>query len=306
MLISLSSDNIYRLFNRNYLAMTAKIIDGKAIAEQNLNKLKQEILERENNDIRRPCLAVILVGDDPASSIYVNKKKSACENVGIKSVSHQLPTDTNQSNLNDLINTLNQDEDVDGILVQSPLPKHLDEELIIELISPNKDVDGFHPFNIGSLAIRQPRLRSCTPYGVIKMLKASNINLEGLDATIVGVSNNVGRPMALELLLEKCTITSCHSRTKDLEAKVRQADLVVVAAGKQNLVRGEWIKKGAIVVDIGINRINNKLVGDVEFEVASQNASYITPVPGGVGPMTVATLMENTLQAQKLNAIGLQ
>ena len=286
--------------------MTAKIIDGKAIAEQNLNKLKQEILERENNDIRRPCLAVILVGDDPASSIYVNKKKSACENVGIKSVSHQLPTDTNQSNLNDLINTLNQDKDVDGILVQSPLPKHLDEDLIIELISPNKDVDGFHPFNIGSLAIRQPRLRSCTPYGVIKMLKASNINLEGLDATIVGVSNNVGRPMALELLLEKCTITSCHSRTKDLEAKVRQADLVVVAAGKQNLVRGEWIKKGAIVVDIGINRINNKLVGDVEFEVASQNASYITPVPGGVGPMTVATLMENTLQAQKLNAIGLQ
>ena len=286
--------------------MTAKIIDGKAIAEQNLNKLKQEILERENNDIRRPCLAVILVGDDPASSIYVNKKKSACENVGIKSVSHQLPTDTKQSNLNDLINTLNQDEDVDGILVQSPLPKHLDEELIIELISPNKDVDGFHPFNIGSLAIRQPRLRSCTPYGVIKMLKASNINLEGLDATIVGVSNNVGRPMALELLLEKCTITSCHSRTKDLEAKVRQADLVVVAAGKQNLVRGEWIKKGAIVVDIGINRINNKLVGDVEFEVASQNASYITPVPGGVGPMTVATLMENTLQAQKLNGIGLQ
>ena len=286
--------------------MTAKIIDGKAIAEQNLNKLKQEILERENNDIRRPCLAVILVGDDPASSIYVNKKKSACENVGIKSVSHQLPTDTKQSNLNDLINTLNQDEDVDGILVQSPLPKHLDEELIIELISPNKDVDGFHPFNIGSLAIRQPRLRSCTPYGVIKMLKASNINLEGLDATIVGVSNNVGRPMALELLLEKCTITSCHSRTKDLEAKVRQADLVVVAAGKQNLVRGEWIKKGAIVVDIGINRINNKLVGDVEFEVASQNASYITPVPGGVGPMTVATLMENTLQAQKLNAISLQ
>ena len=287
-------------FNRNYLAMTAKIIDGKAIAEQNLNKLKQEILERENNDIRRPCLAVILVGDDPASSIYVNKKKSACENVGIKSVSHQLPTDTNQSNLNDLINTLNQDEDVDGILVQSPLPKHLDEELIIELISPNKDVDGFHPFNIGSLAIRQPRLRSCTPYGVIKMLKASNINLEGLDATIVGVSNNVGRPMALELLLEKCTITSCHSRTKDLEAKVRQADLVVVAAGRQNLVRGEWIKKGAIVVDIGINRINNKLVGDVEFEVASQFASHITPVPGGVGPMTIAMLLKNTLLSRSL------
>jgi methylenetetrahydrofolate dehydrogenase (NADP+)/methenyltetrahydrofolate cyclohydrolase len=286
--------------------MTAKFIDGKAIAEQNLNKLKKEIIERENEGIRPPCLAVILVGDDPASSIYVNKKKSACANVGIISVSHQLPSDTTQPDLNDLINTLNQDKDVDGILVQSPLPKHLDEDLIIELISPNKDVDGFHPFNIGSLAIRQPRLRSCTPYGVIKMLKASNINLEGLDATIVGVSNNVGRPMALELLLEKCTITSCHSRTKDLENKVRQADLVVVAAGRQNLVRGEWIKKGAIVVDIGINRINNKLVGDVEFEVASQFASHITPVPGGVGPMTVATLMENTLQAQKLSAIGLQ
>ncbi|MDC0542900.1 bifunctional methylenetetrahydrofolate dehydrogenase/methenyltetrahydrofolate cyclohydrolase FolD [Methylophilaceae bacterium] len=286
--------------------MTAKIIDGNAISKENLSKLKQEILKRRNEGIRPPCLAVILVGDDPASSIYVNKKKSACDNVGIKSVSHQLPTDTSQPDLNNLINTLNQDKGVDGILVQSPLPKHLDEELIIELISPNKDVDGFHPFNIGSLAIRQPRLRSCTPYGVIKMLKASKINLEGLDATIVGVSNNVGRPMALELLLEKCTITSCHSRTKDLENKVRQADLVVVAAGRQNLVRGEWIKKGAIVVDIGINRINNKLVGDVEFEVASKNASYITPVPGGVGPMTVATLMENTLQAQKLNDIGLQ
>ena len=286
--------------------MTAKIIDGNAISKENLSKLKQEILKRRNEGIRPPCLAVILVGDDPASSIYVNKKKSACDNVGIKSVSHQLPTDTSQPDLNNLINTLNQDKGVDGILVQSPLPKHLDEELIIELISPNKDVDGFHPFNIGSLAIRQPRLRSCTPYGVIKMLKASKINLEGLDATIVGVSNNVGRPMALELLLEKCTITSCHSRTKDLENKVRQADLVVVAAGRQNLVRGEWIKKGAIVVDIGINRVNNKLVGDVEFEVASQFASHITPVPGGVGPMTVATLMENTLQAQKLSAIGLQ
>jgi len=286
--------------------MTAKIIDGNAISKENLSNLKQEIQQRENDGIRPPCLAVILVGEDPASSIYVNKKKSACENVGIKSVSHHLPTDTTQSDLNDLIKSLNENEDVDGILVQSPLPKQLNEDLIIELISPNKDVDGFHPFNIGSLAIRQPRLRSCTPYGVIKMLKAAKINLEGLDATIVGVSNNVGRPMALELLLEKCTITSCHSKTKDLEGKVRQADLVVVAAGRQNLVKGEWIKQGAIVVDIGINRIENKLVGDVEFEVASKNASYITPVPGGVGPMTVATLMENTLQAQKLNSPSLQ
>lgn len=286
--------------------MTAKIIDGNAISKENLSNLKQEIQQRVHDGIRPPCLAVILVGEDPASSIYVNKKKSACENVGIKSVSHHLPTNTTQSDLNDLIKTLNENEDVDGILVQSPLPEQLDEDLIIELISPNKDVDGFHPFNIGSLAIRQPRLRSCTPYGVIKMLKAAKINLEGLDATIVGVSNNVGRPMALELLLEKCTITSCHSKTRNLEEKVRQADLVVVAAGRQNLVKGEWIKQGAIVVDIGINRIDKKLVGDVEFEVASKNASYITPVPGGVGPMTVATLMENTLQAQKLNSFSLQ
>ena len=274
--------------------MVAKIIDGNAISKECLSLLKEEIQQRKNEGIRPPCLAVILVGDDPASSIYVNKKKSP------------FSSNTTQSDLNDLINTLNKNKDVDGILVQSPLPKNLNEELIIELISPNKDVDGFHPFNIGSLAIRQPRLRSCTPYGVIKMLKASDIELEGLDATIVGVSNNVGRPMALELLLEKCTITSCHSRTKNLEEKVRQADLVVVAAGKQNLVRGEWIKKGAIVIDIGINRIDNKLVGDVEFEVASKNASYITPVPGGVGPMTVSTLMENTLQAQKLNNSSLQ
>ena len=286
--------------------MTAQLIDGKKIAGDLLLNIKEEITQRESEGIRKPCLAVLLIGDNPASEVYVRNKKIACEKVGIKSISMDLKDDVSEKEVLDLVNKLNNDPEVDGILVQSPLPKHLDEELIIELISPNKDVDGFHPFNIGSLAIRQPRLRSCTPYGVIKMLKASNINLEGLDATIVGVSNNVGRPMALELLLEKCTITSCHSRTKNLEEKVRQADLVVVAAGRQNLVKGEWIKKGAIVVDIGINRINNKLVGDVEFQVASQNASYITPVPGGVGPMTVATLMENTLQAQKLNGIGLQ
>jgi len=193
---------------------------------------------------------------------------------------------------------INKSTSIDGLIVQLPLPNHIDEKKIINTIDVKKDVDGFHPINIGLLAIRQPKLRPCTPFGVIKMIKASNINLEGLDATIVGVSNNVGRPMALELLIEKCTITSCHSKTKDLEEKVRQADLVVVAAGRQNLVRGEWIKKGAIVIDIGINRINDKLVGDVEFNVASQNAAYITPVPGGVGPMTVATLMENTLIAQ--------
>ncbi|MBL6686110.1 MAG: bifunctional methylenetetrahydrofolate dehydrogenase/methenyltetrahydrofolate cyclohydrolase FolD [Methylophilaceae bacterium] len=280
--------------------MVAQIIDGKQIASDLLEKIRQEILERASNGIRNPCLAVILIGDNPASHVYVKNKKLACEKVGIKSVAYDFDSSITQNELLRLVKEINSNQEIDGILIQSPLPEHIDEDVIINAIDPKKDVDGFHPFNIGLLAIRQPKLRSCTPYGVIKMLKASNINLEGLDATIVGVSNNVGRPMALELLLEKCTTTSCHSRTKNLEEKVRQADLVVVAAGRQNLVRGEWIKKGAIVIDIGINRVDNKLVGDVEFEVASKNAAYITPVPGGVGPMTVATLMENTLIAQKL------
>ena len=281
--------------------MTAKIIDGKQIAKDLLENIRLEIIERANHGQRNPCLAVILVGDDPASEVYVKNKKIACEKVGIKSLSYDVESNISQAELLAIVNKLNADKDVDGILVQSPLPNHINEEEIIHAIHPNKDVDGFHPMNIGLLALRQPRLRSCTPYGVIKMLKATGIELKGLDATIVGVSNNVGRPMALELLLEACTITSCHSKTKDLEQKVRQADLVVVAAGRQNLVKGEWIKKDAIVIDIGINRIDGKLVGDVEFDSASKNAGYITPVPGGVGPMTVATLMENTLLAQKLS-----
>jgi methylenetetrahydrofolate dehydrogenase (NADP+)/methenyltetrahydrofolate cyclohydrolase len=280
--------------------MTAKIIDGKSIANDLLDAVRKSILINEKEGIRNPCLAVILIGDNPASHVYVRNKKLACEKVGIKSLSYDFNESITEQELLKLVKDINLNSEIDGILIQSPIPNHIDEDNIIKAIDPLKDVDGFHPINIGLLAIRQPRLRPCTPYGVIKMLKASNINLEGLDATIVGVSNNVGRPMALELLIEKCTITSCHSKTKNLEAKVRQADLVVVAAGRQNLVRGEWIKKGAIVIDIGINRINNKLVGDVEFNVASKNAAYITPVPGGVGPMTVATLMENTLLAQKL------
>ena len=280
--------------------MTAKIIDGKSIANDLLDTVRKLILINEKEGIRNPCLAVILIGDNPASHVYVKNKKLACEKVGIKSLAYDFDESITEQELLKLVKDINLNSEIDGILIQSPLPNHIDEDNIIKAIDPLKDVDGFHPINIGLLAIRQPQLRPCTPYGVIKMLKASNINLEGLDATIVGVSNNVGRPMALELLIEKCTITSCHSKTKDLEAKVRQADLVVVAAGRQNLVRGEWIKKGAIVIDIGINRINNKLVGDVEFNVASKNAAYITPVPGGVGPMTVATLMENTLLAQKL------
>ena len=280
--------------------MVAKIIDGKCIAEKLLLKVKEEILDRRNIGIEPPVLAVILIGEDPASEVYVRNKKIACEKVGIKSISYNLDAEISQDELLLLVNKLNTDPKITGILVQAPLPHHISEDLIIDAIHPNKDIDGFHPLNMGLLVNRQPKLRPCTPYGVIKMLKASNIALKGLDATIVGVSNHVGRPMALELLMEGCTTTSCHSRTKNLEKKVNDADLVVVAAGKQNLVKGEWIKEGAIVVDIGINRVNGKLVGDVEFNVAKLKASYITPVPGGVGPMTVATLMENTLLAQKL------
>jgi methylenetetrahydrofolate dehydrogenase (NADP+) / methenyltetrahydrofolate cyclohydrolase len=281
--------------------ITAKIIDGKAIAENLLNDIKLKIDNRLANNKRAPCLAVVLVGADPASAIYVGRKRKACEKVGIRSISHELPASLSEAELLALIDTLNKDATVDGILVQSPLPQHIDEEKLIERISVDKDVDGFHPFNIGRLAIRQPTLRSCTPFGVIKMLQATDINLMGLDATIVGVSNHVGRPMALELLLAGCTITSCHRHTKDLEGKVRQADLVVVAAGKVGLVKGDWIKPGAIVVDIGINRLaDGTICGDVDFDAAKTRASYITPVPGGVGPMTVATLMENTLLALEL------
>lgn len=281
--------------------ISAKIIDGKAIAEKLLSDIKTKIDARIAAGKRAPCLAVILVGADAASAIYVRNKRKACEKVGIRSIAHELSASLSEAELLALINNLNNDDTVDGILVQSPLPPQINEEHIIERISVDKDVDGFHPFNIGRLAIRQPTLRSCTPFGVIKMLQAANIDLMGLDATIVGVSNHVGRPMALELLLAGCTITSCHRHTKDLAGKVRQADLVVVAAGKAGLVQGDWIKAGAIVVDIGINRLaDGSICGDVDFNAAKARASYITPVPGGVGPMTVATLMENTLLALEL------
>lgn len=281
--------------------ISAKIIDGKAIAEKLLSDIKTKIDARIAAGKRAPCLAVILVGADAASAIYVRNKRKACEKVGIRSIAHELSASLSEAELLALINDLNNDDTVDGILVQSPLPPQINEEHIIERISADKDVDGFHPFNIGRLAIRQPTLRSCTPFGVIKMLQAANIDLMGLDATIVGVSNHVGRPMALELLLAGCTITSCHRHTKDLAGKVKSADLVVVAAGKAGLVQGDWIKEGAIVVDIGINRLaDGSICGDVDFNAAKARASYITPVPGGVGPMTVATLMENTLLALEL------
>lgn len=281
--------------------MTAQIIDGKAIAENLLKEIKTKIDARIAANKRAPCLAVVLVGADAASAIYVRNKRLACDKVGILSIAHELPASTSEADLLILIDKLNNDASVDGILVQSPLPPQIQDEHIIERISADKDVDGFHPYNIGRLTVRQPTLRSCTPFGVIKMLQAANIDLMGLDATIVGVSNHVGRPMALELLLAGCTITSCHRHTKDLEGKVRQADLVVVAAGKAGLVKGSWIKPGAIVVDIGINRLaDGTICGDVDFNTAIERAAYITPVPGGVGPMTVATLMENTLLALEL------
>jgi methylenetetrahydrofolate dehydrogenase (NADP+) / methenyltetrahydrofolate cyclohydrolase len=281
--------------------MTAKIIDGKAIAEDLLGIIKTNIDKRIAAGKRAPCLAVVLVGADPASAIYVRNKRKACEKVGIRSIAHDLPASTSQKDLFALINSLNDDPTVDGILVQSPLPPQISDEAIIERINVNKDVDGFHPYNIGRLAVRQPTLRSCTPFGVVKLLQAANIELMGLDAVIVGVSNHVGRPMALELLLAGCTITSCHRHTKDLASKVKSADLIVAAAGKAGLIQGDWIKQGAIVVDIGINRLaDGTICGDVDFNAAKARASYITPVPGGVGPMTVATLMENTLLALEL------
>ena len=283
--------------------MSAQIINGKMVAEQLLEKLKKQVEQNVANGLRPPALAVVLVGNDPASSIYVRNKRLACEKVGISSIAYDLPASTSQQDLFNLIDSLNQDTAIDGILVQSPLPEQINEKDIIERIHPHKDVDGFHPYNIGKLTVRQPTLRSCTPFGVIKLLEAYAINPMGLDAVVVGVSNHVGRPMALELLLAGSTVTCCHRHTKDLEGNIRRADLVVVAAGKPGLVKGDWIKPGAIVIDIGINRLSDgKICGDVEFDAASQHAAWITPVPGGVGPMTVATLMENTILAQSLRA----
>lgn len=285
--------------------MTANIIDGKAIAATLLDSLKTKIDARIHRQKRAPGLAVILVGADPASAIYVRNKRLACDKVGIVSTAFNLPEHISERELMDLIDRLNEDVTIDGILLQLPLPAHIDTSAIIERISPHKDVDGFHPYNIGRLAVRQPTLRSCTPFGVIKMLQTLNIDLMGLDAVVVGVSNHVGRPMGLELLLAGCTVTSCHRHTKDLAEAVRAADLVVAAAGKPGLVKGEWIKKGAIVIDIGINRLESgAITGDVDFHVAKENAAWITPVPGGVGPMTVATLMENTLLACELSELN--
>jgi len=278
--------------------MTAQILDGKLIAQQLKQSLKIATDKRIAAGKRPPGLAVILLGSDAASQVYVGSKRRSCEQIGFKSVSYDLADTTSEDELLALIDTLNNDPEIDGILVQLPLPSHINTERVIETITPHKDVDGFHPYNIGRLAQRNPQLRPCTPKGVMTLLANTDINIKGLEAVVIGASNIVGRPMALELLLAGCTTTVCHRMTKDLEFHVRRADLLVVAVGKPNFIPGEWIKQGAIIIDVGINRLDNgKLVGDVEFDVAKQKAAWITPVPGGVGPMTVATLMENTLYA---------
>ncbi len=282
--------------------MTAQILDGKAIAKELRATVRDEVQALTAVGHRPPGLAVVLVGDDPASQVYVHNKEKACREAGFHSRLVHLPADTSEDRLLALIDELNHDRKIDGILVQLPLPDHIDPETVIERILPTKDVDGFHPYNMGRLALRIPQLRPCTPKGVMTLLEWTGVQLEGLDAVIIGQSNIVGRPMALELLMARCTITVCHSRTKDLAEKVRNADLVVAAVGRPNFVRGEWIKPGAIVIDVGINRLEDgSLCGDVDFEAAKEVASWITPVPGGVGPMTVASLLENTLQAAKLH-----
>tara|TARA_R110002049_G_scaffold152518_3_gene316571 strand:- start:336 stop:1193 length:858 start_codon:yes stop_codon:yes gene_type:complete len=278
--------------------MTAQILDGKAISLELKQSLKKANDIRLASGKRRPGLAVVLVGSDAASQVYVGSKRRSCEEIGFKSDSHDLPIDTSEAVLLALIDELNADNEIDGILVQLPLPKHINTEAVIERIAPHKDVDGFHPYNVGRLAQRNPQLRPCTPKGIMTLLKKTKIDLHGLEAVVVGASNIVGRPMALELLLAGCTTTVCHRWTKDLEFHVRRADLLVVAVGKPNFIPGEWIKEGAIIIDVGINRLEDgTLTGDVEFNIAKQKAAWITPVPGGVGPMTVATLMENTLYA---------
>lgn len=282
----------------NHASMTAHLIDGKAIAANLRQQIAQRVVERRQQGLRTPGLAVILVGTDPASQVYVSHKRKDCEEVGFISQAFDLPSETTQQALTDLIDRLNEDPAVDGILLQLPLPAHLDASLLLERIRPDKDVDGFHPYNVGRLAQRIPLLRPCTPKGIIALLQSTGQDLYGLDAVVVGASNIVGRPMAMELLLAGCTVTVTHRFTKDLAEHVRRADLVVVAAGKPGLVKGEWIKEGAIVIDVGINRQEDgKLVGDVVYETALPRAGWITPVPGGVGPMTRACLLENTLYA---------
>ena len=278
--------------------MTAKILDGKAVAAKERQKSAARAADFVSKYGRPPGLAVVKVGEDPASAVYVRNKRKACEECGIASFAHDLPATTTGAELSGLIDRLNRDEQVDGILLQLPLPKGLDSTAIMDTIDPAKDVDGFHPTNTGLLAQKRPGLRPCTPWGVMRLLKEYSIDVTGMRATVVGASNIVGRPMALELLLARATVTVCHTGTRDLQGEVQRADLVVAAVGKAAYIPGIWIRDGAVVIDVGINRLpDGKLAGDVEFEPAAGRAAWITPVPGGVGPMTIAMLLSNTVDA---------
>lgn len=282
----------------SFLNMTAQLIDGKKIAKQVRNTVASHVDILKEASKRMPGLAVVLVGSNAASQVYVANKTRACAEVGLVSKEFTLPATCSQDELLALVDELNNDSEIDGILVQLPLPAGLNAEEVLERIHPHKDVDGFHPYNIGRLAQRMPALRPCTPKGIMTMIAATKRPIKGLDAVIVGASNIVGRPMGLELLLAGCTVTTCHKFTKDLKSHVQRADLLVVAVGKPHFIPGDWIKPGAIVIDVGINRLDDgTLTGDVEFDTAKERADWITPVPGGVGPMTVASLIENTLEA---------
>ncbi len=271
-----------------------KIIDGKALSQSVKDQVKLNVKDFEAKYGRKIKLAVILVGENPASQVYVKNKIKACEYVGIESLSFVLPTQSTQKDVEELVVSLGQDKGVDGILVQLPLPKHLDEEKVLNLIPASKDVDGFLAENIGNLAMNKPSTVACTPAGIMKMLKSTNIDLNGKNAVVIGRSNIVGKPIAMLLLNENCTVTVCHSKTKSLKDVCLSADILVAAIGRAEFVTADMVKEGAIVIDVGINRTENGLKGDVQFESVSQKASFITPVPGGVGPMTIAMLMENT------------
>jgi len=281
--------------------MAARILDGKALAARVTDEVKAAVAARVASGRRAPGLAVVLVGENAASHVYVRNKRRTTETVGMRSYAHDLPADVPEAQLLALIARLNADPDVSGILVQLPLPAHVDPERVTERIDPRKDVDGFHPYNVGRLVLKRPTLRPCTPYGCMKLLAETGESLVGKHAVIIGQSNIVGRPMALELLMARCTVTVCHSATRDLPPVVRQGDIVVAGVGKPKFVAGDWIKPGAIVIDVGINRgADGKLVGDVDFDAAKAHASWITPVPGGVGPMTIAMLLANTLRAAEM------
>ena len=274
-----------------------QLIDGKAISTALKEELKVKVDALKEQGIE-PCLAVILVGEDPASTVYVNNKKKACEFIGIKSLSYELPESTTQDELLALIDKLNADDGVNGILVQLPLPKHIDEDAVIQAVSPKKDVDGFHPQSVGALCIGQKGFVSCTPAGIIELLKRSNVEIEGKECVIIGRSNIVGKPMSLLMLRENATVTVCHSRTKNLKEVTRRADILIVAIGKPKMITAEYVKEGAVVIDVGIHRLEGKkLCGDVDFDTVAEHTSMITPVPGGVGPMTIAMLMKNCVDS---------